>query len=292
MKNSKLWNIKLYDIKNIELTNNQSEILKLQNLIFNLYNFKWKIINNKKNCWIVWIEMSSMEKTNLEIIYTYFINLLIENQSDKFISINLINKKQVNKINNNFVDIEKLTDYWFDYKSINNHLIINLLKNNWCKNLLNDLLNNINNDYYIKNNYKVKKQKIKLLLNENQIDKNQYNEFLKFQKQKYNNDIIKNIKVYSKLLNKINIIINNNFDLLKLTNEIVEKNKKSELIKNYRLTKKLLIKKWIYINKASRKFEKKAQKQIQKLNNEIIKNSIDNYYLTIDKNWSYKVVLK
>jgi len=289
MKNSKIWNIKLYDINENQLTNNQLEILKLQKLIFNLYDFEWKIINNKKNCWIVGLEMWSMEKNNLEIIYSYFINLLIENQSDKFISIDLINKKQVNKINNNFTDIEKLTDYWFNYKSINNHLIINLLKNNWLELLLKDLLNNINQDYYIKNNYKVKKQKIKLLLKENQINKNQYTDFMKKQKTIYNNNIIKNIKTYSKLLNKINIIINNNFDLLKLTNEIVEKNKKADLIKQWRITKKLLIKKWIY--KVNRKSEKKANKQIQKLNNEIMKNNINNYYL-INENWSYKVVIK
>ena len=168
-------------------------------------------------------------------------------------------------------------------------MIIDLLKNNWCKNLLNDLLKNINNDYYIKNNYKVKKQKIKLLFKENQINKNQYNDFMKIQKTIYNNKIIKNIKVYSKLLNKINIIINNNFDLLKLNSEIVEKNKKIDLINQWRITKKLLIKKWIY--KVNRKFDKKAKKQIQKLNNEIQKNNIDNYYL-INENWKYKVVIK
>ena len=39
MKNSKLWNIKLYDINENQLSNNQIEILKLQNLIFNLYDF-------------------------------------------------------------------------------------------------------------------------------------------------------------------------------------------------------------------------------------------------------------
>ena len=289
MKNSKLWNIKLYDINENQLSNNQIEILKLQNLIFNLYDFKWKIINDKKNCGKIWLEMSSMEKNNLEIIYSYFINLLIENQCDKFISIDIINKKQVNKINNNFIDIENLSDYWFDYKSINNHLIIDLLKNNWLEMLLNDLLKNINNDYYIKNNYKVKKQKIKLLLKENQINKNQYNDFMKIQKTIYNNKIIKNIKIYSKLLNKINIIINNNFDLLKLTSEIVEKNKKIDLIKNCRIMRKLLIKKWIY--KLNKKFDKKAKKQIDKLNNEIMKNSIDNYYL-INENWNYKVIMK
>ena len=296
MKNSKLWNIKLYNITNETLTDNQKEILKIQQLIENMYSYKWKIINKNKNVWKLWFVMDAQMLTNLEIIYSYFMNLLIENwQNTKYLSIDIINKKYLTKENLS-IWLETLTnsETYINKNNLNSSIIIETLKNNWLWNLLFDLLKNLETETAIKNSYK----RNCLLLKQNTIDKT---EFLKQKKQlhkSYNNSLTKNTYNYTKICNRIIEIINKNFDLSMLSNEITKQNTdKTEIVEQNRINRKLYKSKWLekYVNntKYNHKKYKKIQEKIETLTkyNKNINSDFEWLYL-ICEDWKYKIVKK
>ena len=296
MKNSKLWSIKLYNIPTETLTDNQNEILKFQQLIENMYNYKWKIINKNKNVWKLWFVMDSQMLTNLEIIYSYFMNLLIENwENTKFLSIDIINKKYLTKENLS-IWLETLTnsETYINKNNLNNSIIIETLKNNWLWNLLFDLLKNLETETAIKNSYK----RSCLLLKQNTIDKT---EFLKQKKQlhkSYNSSLTKNTYNYTKICNRIIEIINKNFDLSILSNEITKQNTdKKEIVKQNRINRKLYKSKWLekYVNntKYNHRKYKKIQSDIETLTkyNKNINSDFEWLYL-ICKDWKYKIFKK
>ena len=286
----------IYETKQETLSWNIQEIAKLQDLIFQMYNYKWKIINKNKNVGKIWLVMDSQALTNLEIIYTYFINLLIENwNNQKFLSIDIINKKYLTKENLS-IWLETLTnsETFINKNNLNNVIIIETLKNNGLWNLLFDLLKNLETETAIKNSYKNNC----LLLKQNTIDKTEFTKQKKLLHKNYNNSLTKNAYNYTKIANKIIDIINKNYDLSRLANEITKQSTdKTEITKQNRITRKLYKSKWLekFVNstKYNNKKYKKQQKNIETLTkyNKNISFDLENLYLTCN-NWNYEIIEK
>lgn len=286
----------IYETKQETLSWNIQEIAKLQDLIFQMYNYKWKIINKNKNVWKVWLVMDSQALTNLEIIYSYFINLLIENwQNTKYLSIDIINKKYLTKENLS-IWLETLanSETFINKNNLNNVIIIETLKNNGLWNLLFDLLKNLETETAIKNSYKNNC----LLLKQNTTDKKEFTKQKKLLHKNYNNSLTKNTYNYTKITNKIINIINKNYDLSRLANEITKQNTdKTEITKQNRITRKLYKSRWLwnFVNstKYNNKKYKKQQKNIETLTkyNKNINIDFENLYLTYN-NWNYEIIEK
>lgn len=285
----KLNSLKLYNNQEETLVWNSLEIAKLQELIFNLYSYKGKIINKNKNVGKLGLEMDSQAKTNLEIIYSYFINLLIENwENQKYISIDIINKKYLTK-DNLALGLDSITNMetYINQNNLNNSIIRETLEKYNLGNLLKDLLQNIETRETIINSYKVNCQ----LLKQNIEDKKAFNQAKKDLHKSYNNSLTKNTYTYTKLCNKIIDIINSFEDLKRLSKEITSQDIDSqEIINNNRIKRKLYKSKGLDIyNKATKYNNRKYKKQQAKIQqatkyNKNINSDLEKYWLVYNNN--------
>lgn len=199
---SQLKNFKIYKNKNKNenLKQNEKTILSLQDFLYNLYNYKWKLINDKKfiNTSKTWLVMNSQDLTIYESVITYFINSLLENEKkwkqvnfnidfiEKKVKYYFLSNKEKNDLNDNTsFSIKSIKSNFIE--NFNNKFIIDYIQENenittWKLEILKKLLNEIEN---LK---KLQKEKI-VILKEKYIDnKKEYQKQYKVIFKSYNNE--------------------------------------------------------------------------------------------------------
>lgn len=231
------------ELKNNLLNNKYFSILNIENYIFNLNKKDFKDFSDKKYLWIktLWKELDLNNKVDIEKVLNYFIFLIVENQKEKYLNFDFIDKKiKLEFSKKELKSLDELNSFSFKelksnyLENFNNKYIINYIKE--LENLIwKDIIEELNNNLYEKEKEKELYKLNILLLKENLNNKKEYEK----EKEKYFKDFHKNLSKIDmnikrktfKLKGKYNFLYdieNQKEKELKLKKQLKEKEKELE----------------------------------------------------------------